>query len=77
MDLFWNRGCSRNIIFEEPYNEERFAVVIACRLDETIGALPNGNMAFIGKGYGIKLALSQRERLNLARLLLSVNHPIA
>ena len=23
MDLFWNRGCSRNIIFGEPYSKER------------------------------------------------------
>ena len=57
-----------NILFGEPYSAERFAdVVRACRLDETIGILPNGNMTFIGNGSGIKLTLSQRERLNLAR----------
>lgn len=57
-----------NILFGEPYSEERFAAVVtACRLDETIGILPNGNMTFIENGRGIKLTLSQRERLNLAR----------
>ena len=57
-----------NILFGEPYSAERFAdVVRACRLDETIGILSNGNMTFIGNGSGIKLTLSQRERLNLAR----------
>ena len=62
-----------NILFGEPYNEERFtAVVRACRLDKTIGVLPNGNMAFIGKGCGIKLTLSQQERLNLARAAYSL-----
>lgn len=56
-----------NILFGEPYSEGRFlAVVKACRIDETIGVLPNGDMTFIGDG-GIKLNLSQRERLNLAR----------
>ena len=57
-----------NILFGEPYSEERFAAVVrACRLDETIGALPNGTTTLIGNGRGIKLTLSQRERLNLAR----------
>ena len=56
-----------NILLGEPYSEERFlAVVRACRLDDVIGVLPNGDMTLIGDG-GIKLNLSQRERLNLAR----------
>ena len=57
-----------NILFGEPYSEDRFAAVVrACRLEKTIGILPNGIMTFIGNGSGIKLTLSQRERLNLAR----------
>lgn len=57
-----------NILFGEPYSEERFtAVVRACRLEKTIGILPNGNMTLIGNGSRLKLTLSQRERLNLAR----------
>ena len=56
-----------NILFGERFSEERFAAVVrACRLDDSISVLPNGNMALIGDG-GIKLTLSQRERLNLAR----------
>ena len=56
-----------NILFGEPYNEDRFlAVVRACKLEEDIAGLPNGNMAYIGEG-GVKLNLGQRERLNLAR----------
>ena len=57
-----------NILFGEPYSEDRFAAVVrACRLEKTIGILPNGIMTLIGNGSGIKLTLSQRERLNLAR----------
>ena len=57
-----------NILFGEPYSEDRFAAVVrACKLDKTIDFLPNGNTTSIGNGSGIKLTLSQRERLNLAR----------
>ena len=56
-----------NILFGERYREERFAAVVrACRLDDTIGVLPNDHRTVIGDG-GIKLTLSQRERLILAR----------
>lgn len=56
-----------NILFGEPYRKERFlAVIRACKLDEYIAVLPNGDMTVIGDS-GIKLSLGQRERLNLAR----------
>lgn len=56
-----------NIVFGEPYRNERFLTVLkACKLDETIGCLPNGDMTIIGDD-GIKLTLGQRELLNLAR----------
>ena len=56
-----------NIMFGEQYRDERFlAVLRACKLDETIRSLPNGDLTIIGDG-GIKLTLGQRERLNLAR----------
>lgn len=56
-----------NIMFGEQYREERFlAVLKACKLDETMQYLPNGDMTIIGDG-GVKLTIGQRERLNLAR----------
>ena len=60
-----------NILFGEPYKEDRFmAVIKACKLEEDIDGLPNDNATIIGEG-GIELNLGQRERLNLARVAYS------
>ena len=56
-----------NILFGEPYREERFLSVIrACKLEQDIKLLCDGDMTIVGEG-GIKLNLGQWERLNLAR----------
>ena len=56
-----------NVLFGESYKEDRFlAVIRACKLEEDIGILSNGDMTIIGEG-GTKLTLGQRERINLAR----------
>lgn len=56
-----------NILFGEPYRKDRFLSVLkACKLEQDINLLCDGDMTVIGEG-GIKLNLCQRERLNLAR----------
>lgn len=56
-----------NILFGEHYREEQFlAVITACKLDEIIGGLPDGDMTKIGDG-GFWLTPGQRELISLAR----------
>ena len=56
-----------NILFGEPYEDERYlAVTKACKLDQEIALLPNGDFTIIGQG-GMRLNLGQQERVNLAR----------
>lgn len=56
-----------NILFGDPYNEERFlAVITACKLGEDVAVLPSAENTYIGEG-GSELTLGQRQRINLAR----------
>lgn len=56
-----------NIVFGEPYIKESYSAVLrACKLNEAMQCLPDGDMTKIGHG-GYKLALSQQELINVAR----------
>ncbi|XP_064540708.1 probable multidrug resistance-associated protein lethal(2)03659 [Drosophila montana] len=56
-----------NILFVEPYDEQRYrAVVHACQLDCDLALLPNGDATVVGE-RGISLSGGQKARISLAR----------
>ncbi|PVG03951.1 hypothetical protein CPB86DRAFT_748462 [Serendipita vermifera] len=60
-----------NILFGNPYDEERFqAVVEACSLEPDFEMLPNGEHTEIGE-KGINLSGGQKARVSLARVAYS------
>ena len=60
-----------NIIFHEPFDQERFEMVVsACQLHDDIAAFPDGDLTPIGEHHAV-LSGGQRARLSLARALYS------
>ncbi|KAI9592802.1 P-loop containing nucleoside triphosphate hydrolase protein [Syncephalis fuscata] len=60
-----------NILFEKPYDSERYEKIIwACALEEDLKLLPHGDATFIGE-RGITLSGGQKARLSLARAVYS------
>uniref|UniRef100_A0A3Q3RKQ0 ATP-binding cassette, sub-family C (CFTR/MRP), member 3 n=1 Tax=Mastacembelus armatus TaxID=205130 RepID=A0A3Q3RKQ0_9TELE len=60
-----------NILFENPYNEQKYhSVLEACALTFDLEVLPGGDMTEIGE-KGINLSGGQRQRVSLARALYS------
>ncbi|EDW01217.1 probable multidrug resistance-associated protein lethal(2)03659 [Drosophila grimshawi] len=56
-----------NILFVEPYDEQRYrAVVHACQLDCDLALLPHGDATVVGE-RGISLSGGQKARISLAR----------
>ncbi|KAH8370754.1 hypothetical protein KR093_004890, partial [Drosophila rubida] len=56
-----------NILFVEPYDEQRYrAVVHACQLDCDLALLPQGDATVVGE-RGISLSGGQKARISLAR----------
>ncbi|XP_062137138.1 probable multidrug resistance-associated protein lethal(2)03659 [Drosophila sulfurigaster albostrigata] len=56
-----------NILFVEPYDEQRYrAVVHACQLDTDLTLLPQGDATVVGE-RGISLSGGQKARISLAR----------
>ncbi|KAH8407656.1 hypothetical protein KR222_009487, partial [Zaprionus bogoriensis] len=56
-----------NILFVEPYEEQRYrAVVHACQLDCDLALLPQGDATVVGE-RGISLSGGQKARISLAR----------
>ncbi|CAE8713287.1 unnamed protein product [Polarella glacialis] len=65
----WTRNATvrDNIIFNSPFNEERYADVLsACQLLPDLEAFPNGEFTEIGE-KGVTLSGGQKQRVSLAR----------
>ncbi|KAK1161663.1 ATP-binding cassette sub-family C member 8-like isoform X1 [Acipenser oxyrinchus oxyrinchus] len=64
-----NATVVENIIFEMPFNKQRYkAVIDACSLQPDIDILPHGDQTQIGE-RGINLSGGQRQRISVARAL--------
>ncbi|XP_041132803.1 ATP-binding cassette sub-family C member 8-like isoform X3 [Polyodon spathula] len=64
-----NSTVVENIIFEMPFNKQRYeAVIDACSLQPDIDILPHGDQTQIGE-RGINLSGGQRQRISVARAL--------
>ncbi|XP_074086279.1 ATP-binding cassette sub-family C member 8-like isoform X2 [Macrotis lagotis] len=66
----FNATVEENIIFESPFNKQRYkAVINACSLQPDIDILPQGHQTQIGERQGIHLSGGQRQRISVARAL--------
>ena len=62
-----NATVRENILFGEPYEEDRYLKVIkACQLEADMHLLESGDMTMIGE-RGINLSGGQKQRVSLAR----------
>ncbi|ORY28894.1 P-loop containing nucleoside triphosphate hydrolase protein, partial [Rhizoclosmatium globosum] len=66
-----NATLKENILFGQPYDEDRYKSTIrTCCLEPDLRALPQGDQTAIGE-RGINLSGGQKQRVNLARLVYS------
>jgi ATP-binding cassette subfamily C (CFTR/MRP) protein 1 len=67
----WVRNCSvrENIVFDQPFDEERYRQVIEqCALENDFANFPHGDDTELGE-KGISLSGGQKQRISLARMV--------
>lgn len=66
-----NASIKENILFANPYDEQRYKdVIVACALERDLEILDNGDETLVGE-KGITLSGGQKQRISLARALYS------